>query len=164
MIRCFALAFPLLLLLAAASAGAEAPLSRTTPSHLPPIPPGGYELPLAPPLMQFPLRPRMVILTSSQPWRKFGRIDKKLSEACAARSFTERFPMQYRAVFEKKDILGVAFGHGANLYDAGALAERDKIYLFRNGDSTGCVVVVMTPDELKAANEADSKAPAPKKK
>lgn len=147
------------LTITAAPALAEQPLSRTEPEHLGPVPPGGRNLPLSPPVVEFPMRPQMVVLDSTQNWRKVGRIDKGLSDACANRRFIERFNLQFRAVFEKKDVLGVAFGNGANLYDADRRADKDKVYLFRNGDSTGCVVIVLTREEVKAANDANTKAP-----
>jgi hypothetical protein len=137
-------------LAAAGAAHAEQPLSRSQPSHMSPVPPGGYELPMAPPLTRFPMRPQAVVLNSLTGWRDVGRIDPALSQACGERRFTERFAMQFRAIFEKKDVLGVAFGNGANLNDSGKLAQADKIYLFRNGDSSACTVVELSPEELTA--------------
>jgi len=141
------------ILAAASVAAAQQPLVRTEPDHLPPVPQGGYELPLAPPLTHFPLRPQMVILNTKLDWRKTGRIDKDLSLACAARAFKEREAMQYRAIFTGTEVLGVAFGNGTNLVDVNKKAEKDKIYLFRHGDSTACVVIVLTRDEWLAAND-----------
>lgn len=147
-------------LAAASVAAAQQPLARTESGHLPPVPQGGYELPLAPPLTHFQLLPRMIILNTKLDWRKTGRIDKDLSLACAARAFRERNAMQYRAIFSKTEVLGVAFGNGTNLVDEKRKAERDKIYLFRHGDSTACVVVVMTRDEWLAANDRSGATPA----
>lgn len=141
------------LLLAAWRASADEVLTRTQPDHLPPVPEGGYQLPLAPPLTHFPIRPQMVILNTKLDWRKIGRIDKDLSLACADRAFMERDQMQYRAVLANTEVLGVAFGNGTNLVDQKRKAERDKIYLFRHGDSTACVVVVLTREEWLAAND-----------
>jgi len=129
------------------------PLQRTDPQHLAPVPPGGYDLPLAPPVVRFPLPPQWVTMRSDLDWRKAGRIDKKLSEACAARSFRELQPLRFRAVF-KGEVLGVAFGHGLNLYDPDKQADRKMIYLFRNGDSSSCVVVVMQNEDLRVLQEA----------
>jgi len=147
-------------LAAVSVAAAQQPLARTETGHLPPVPQGGYELPPAPPLTHFPLRPQMIILNTKLDWRKTGRIDKDLSLACAARVFRERSAMQYRAIFSGTEVLGVAFGNGTNLVDDKKKAERDKIYLFRHGDSTACVVVVLTRDEWLAANDRAGAAPA----
>lgn len=135
----------------ASGALAEQPLSRTEPSHMSPVPPGGYELPLAPPLTQFPMRPQMEILNSQRAWNQTGVIDKDLSFLCSQRRFVERAPMQFRAIFEKKDVLGVAFGNGTNLYDVDKKAKPGMVYLFRNGDSSACTVVALTVQELKTA-------------
>ncbi|MGQ9365576.1 hypothetical protein [Azospirillum sp. ST 5-10] len=131
-----------------AEPAAAGPLERTDPHHLAPVPPGGYDLPLAPPVMRFPLPPQWVTIRSDEDWRSAGRIDKELSKACAERRFREMVPMRFRAVFGR-DVLGVAFGHGLNLSDAGKLADPRMIYLFRNGDSTGCVVVAMTNEDAR---------------
>ncbi len=135
--------------IAAAPAAAPAGmLERTRPGHLPPVPPGGYDLPLSPPVTPFPLPPQWVTIRVNQDWRKAGKVNPKLSEACAARSFREVVPMRFRAVF-RQDVLGVAFGHGLNLHDPKKLADRRMIYLFRNGDSTGCTVVAMTNEDAQ---------------
>lgn len=152
-------------LLSAATAAAQqqAPLTRTAPGHQPPVPPGGYQLPLAPPVTRFPLPPQYVVIRSKQDWRKAGKVDKDLSRACANRQFTQLFPMQYRAIFQT-DVLGVAFGHGTNLRDPKKLADRRKIYLFRNGDSTACVVLAMDNEDVRVLNDnpapGDDKGPA----
>ena len=138
---------------------AAAPMDKTAPGHMAPVPPGGYELPLAPPVMRFPLPPQWVVIKSEQDWRKAGgRINKKLSDACALGHFGERLPMRYRAVFQR-DVFGVAFGHGLNLVDAKKLAERKMIYIFRNGDSTACQVMEMTNQDAKALAEAEGAPP-----
>lgn len=134
------------------AASADPPLQRTDPQHLRPVPPGGYDLPLAPPVMRYPLPPQLVVIRADQEWRKAGKVEKKLSDACAARSFREVAPLRYRAIF-KKDVLGVAFGHGLNLHDPDKLADRKMIYLFRNGDSTGCIVVAMNNEDLRVLEE-----------
>jgi len=126
----------------AVPAQAAGPVSRSDPQHLPPLPPGGVDLPLAPPVVRFPLPPQWVTMRSEQDWRTAGRIDPELSAACSARTFRQQEPLRFRAIF-KGEVLGVAFGHGLNLHDPKKLADRQKIYLFRNGDTSGCVVVVM---------------------
>lgn len=135
----------------ATAARSQTPLDRTEPGHQPPVPPGGYELPLAPPVTSFPLPPQYLFIRSKEDWRKAGKVDKDLSRACANRQFTERFPMQYRAIFQT-DVLGVAFGHGTNLRDPKKLADRKKIYLFRNGDSTACLVLVIDNNDARLLN------------
>lgn len=145
-------------LCAPVAATAQQPLARTEPGHLPPVPQGGYELPLAPPLTHFPMRPRMTVLNTKLDWRKVGRIDKDLSLACADRDFIERDAMLYRAFFADTEVFGVAFGWGVNLVDRKKKSEKDKIYLFRHGDSTACVVIVLTREELAAI---DSRATTP---
>jgi len=145
-----------LALLAGPAGANDDPISkveRTDPRHMPPLPPGGYDLPLSPPVVQFPLPPQWVTIRSKEDWRKAGRIDKKLSDACAARKFRQLLPMRFRAVF-RTDVLGVAFGHGLNLVDEGKLADKKMIYLFRNGDSTACVVVAMDNQDVNALKAA----------
>lgn len=135
-----ALSAGLILLALAPSVFAADRLEKTSPGHLPPVPPGGYELPLSPPVVRFPLPPQWVTIRSQEDWRSFGaKVNKKLSAACAMGRFTEHLPLRYRAVF-KNDVFGVAFGHGLNLDDSDKLARRDMIYLFRDGDSTSCMV------------------------
>lgn len=154
-----AAAFAAVALLSATAAAQQPPLTRTEPGHQPPVPPGGYQLPLAPPITKFPLPPQFVVIRSTQDWRKAGKVDKDLSRACANRQFTQLFPMQYRAIFQT-DVLGVAFGHGTNLRDPGKLADKKKIYLFRNGDSTACVVLAMDNQDVRLLN--DNPAPGDK--
>lgn len=146
---------------------AQTPLERTSPSHQAPVPPGGYNLPLAPPVMRFPLPPQLVIVRSNEDWRKFGTVVKPLSDACAARQFREQLPKRFRAIF-KGEVLGVAFGHGLNLVDPDKKADKSKIYLFRNGDSTACMVIAIDNQDLNLlralapdAGSAGSAAPAP---
>lgn len=131
-----------------AGSAVAAPVQRTDPNHLPPVPPGGYDLPLAPPVVRFPLPPQWVTIRANQDWRKTGTIDKGLSAACAARSFREVQPLRFRAIF-KGEVLGVAFGHGLNLHDSDKRADRKMIYLFRNGDSSACVVLAMRNEDLR---------------
>lgn len=138
---------------------ADSPLQRTTPGHQAPVPPGGYQLPMAPPVVRYPLPPQYVMIRSSEDWRKAGKVDEKLSRACANRAFRERSPLRYRAIFQK-DILGVAFGHGDNLYDPAKLADVKKIYLFRNGDSTGCVVLAIDNMDAKILNDGGKQTPS----
>lgn len=134
----------LLTVMTVAMADAQTRLERTEPGHLRPPPPGGYDLPLAPPVVSFPLPPEWVTIRSDEDWRKAGRIDKELSRACSLGDFHETLRLRFRAYY-KKDILGVAFGYGLNLTDLRKLADPKMIYLFRNGDSTGCVVLA-TPN------------------
>ena len=156
----FASAITAFLLLTVLPASAKGPLERTDEQHLSPVPPGGYHLPLSPPVVQYPLPPQWVTIRSTQDWRTAGRVEKKLSDACAARTFREQVPLRFRAVF-KGDVLGVAFGHGLNLVDTKQLADRKLIYLFRNGDSSGCTVVSITNEDLRVLND-DPQAAKPK--
>ncbi len=154
--------FLLAALAVAAPAAARSPLDRTDERHLPPVPPGGYDLPLAPPVVRFPLPPQWVTIRSTQDWRRAGRFEKKMSDACAARAFRERMPMRFRAFF-KGEMLGVAFGHGLNLVDSRKLADPKRIYLFRNGDSTACTVVSITNEDARVLNDDQPAAPAPRR-
>lgn len=133
------------------------PLTRTEPQHLGPVPPGGYQLPMSPPVVQFPRPPQLVVIRSTQDWRQAGQVSKELSRACAQRRFREYYPRRFRAIF-KTEVLGVAFGHGVNLVDRDGKADRRMIYLFRNGDSTACVVIAMTNEDARVLNDA---APEP---
>lgn len=143
----------------AGGAMAQTRLERSEPGHLPPVPPGGYELPLSPPVMRYPLPPQWVVINSKQDWRKFGgKMNKKLSDACAMGQFGERLRMRFRAVFQR-DVFGVAFGHGLNLNDPKKLADRKMIYLFRNGDSTACQVMEMTNRDAQLLAEEEGAAP-----
>jgi hypothetical protein len=135
----------------ATPAGAGGPITRTEPGHLAPIPPG-RDLPLLPPVVPYPPPPQLVFLRTGEDWWKAGKIEKDLSRACAARDFRELLPMRYRAVF-KTDILGVAFGHGVNLYDPDKRGKRKLIYLFRHGDSTDCTVVSMTNRDARVLDD-----------
>lgn len=150
-----------ILLVAALPAFAQSPLEKTDPQHLSPVPPGGYNLPLSPPVVPYPLPPQWVTIRSTQDWRKAGRFEKKLSDACAARHFRQLSPLRFRAVF-KGEILGVAFGHGLNLVDTKNLADRKLIYLFRNGDTTACTVVSITNEDLRVLNDDPQATPAKK--
>lgn len=140
----------------ASAAGAQTPLVQTQPGHLPPLPAEGGQLVPAQPLVGYPLRSQVLLRNPGAAWNAFGRVDQGLSDACAAHRFTERINLQYRAIFERKDILGVAFGNGTNLVDADRRAQPDMIYLFRHGDSTACVVLVMTQVEFKRANDPNA--------
>lgn len=120
-----------------------ASIERTDPQHLRPIPPRGYDLPLSPPVVRYPLPSQYVTIRKDKDWRKAGRFDRELSTACAQRRFTEDRRMRFRAVF-KGEILGVAYGNGLNLRDPEGLADPSMIYLFRNGDSAGCSVLKTT--------------------
>ena len=144
-------AFAVALLLCAVPALAAGPLERTGPGHMAPLPPGS-DLPIAPPLLHYPLPPQWVTIRTKEDWRKAGRVEKDLSKACAARSFRERIPLRFRAIF-RNEVLGVAFGHGLNLHDPKGKADRKLIYLFRNGDSTGCTVVSMTNQDARLLSE-----------
>lgn len=142
------------LILTATPTLAAGPLETTSPGHMPPVPPGGYELPLSPPVVRFPLPPQWVTIQSQEDWRKSGaKVNKKLSAACALGRFSELLPLRYRAVF-RRDVFGVAFGHGLNLSDPDRLARRDMIYLFRDGDSTNCMVAEMTNRDARVLAEA----------
>ncbi len=144
-------------LLTALPAFAQSPLSRTEPGHLSPVPPGGYNLPLAPPVVPYPLPPQWVTIRSTQDWRTAGRVEKALSNLCATGQFREQSPLRYRAIF-KGEVLGVAFGHGLNLHDPKKQANRKLIYLFRNGDSTGCTVLSLTNEDLRVINDGQPPA------
>ena len=144
-------------LLIALPAFAQSPLSRTEPQHQSPVPPGGYDLPLAPPVVRYPLPPQWVTIRSTQDWRTAGRVEKALSNLCATGKFREQSPLRYRAIF-KGEVLGVAFGHGLNLYDPKKQASRKLIYLFRNGDSTGCTVLSLTNEDLRVLNDGQPPA------
>lgn len=133
------------------------PLDRTDPAHQPPLPPGGYDLPLAPPVVRFPLPSQWMTINKDLDWRKAGIFDKKLSAACSARTFTETLPLRFRAAY-RGEILGVAFGHGLNLTDPGKLADPKMIYLFRDGDSTRCGVLKLRNDDPRVKSLPD-KAP-----
>jgi hypothetical protein len=141
--------------LLAVPAGAE-PLERTDPQHLAPLPPNGYDLPLSPPVVRFPLPAQWVTIRSDLDWRKAGTFDKKLSDACATRKFVQKQALRFRAVYNG-EVLGVAFGHGLNLSDPGKLADPKKIYLFRNGDSTQCAVLSMRNDDPAVSGVASSR-------
>lgn len=138
---------------------AQSPLNRTESGHQPPVPPGGYDLPLSPPVVRYPVPPQWVTIRSTQDWRKAGRFEKALSDLCAARKFREVMHLRYRAIF-KGDVLGVAFGHGLNLHDPGKKADRKRIYLFRNGDVTGCTVVSIANEDLRVLNDGQPPATA----
>lgn len=148
----FRLAFSITAVLLAAPAMA-APLDRTEPGHLPPVPPGGYDLPIAPPVTNFALPPQWAIIKSTQEWRRAGKFEKELSRECAARRFREVTPLRFRAFFQG-EVLGVAFGHGLNLYDPKKRADRKLIYLFRDGDATGCTVLSITNGDARVLNDA----------
>ncbi|ANC90640.1 hypothetical protein A6A40_01225 [Azospirillum humicireducens] len=147
------------LLLAGGSPALAGALERTEPGHLPPPQPGP-DLPIAPPIVQFPLPPQWMTIRSKEDWRKAGTFEKELSRDCAALRFTEITPLRFRAYFNG-EVLGVAFGHGLNLNDPDRKADRKKIYLFRNGDSTACTVQSMDnkdPRVNPAGNQAGTPA------
>ncbi|MEI6986129.1 MAG: hypothetical protein WCK65_08375 [Rhodospirillaceae bacterium] len=111
---------------------------RTDPHHMraPPDDVSGYD-------RQTPqrwYRPALVALRAKTEWRKAGKVDRDLSNACAAGRFKEVSPMQYRAIYSD-DVLGVAFGHGLNLFDPERKAKPGSVYLFRFGGSTACQVL-----------------------
>ncbi|CAO3414429.1 hypothetical protein [Azospirillum doebereinerae] len=132
-------------------------MDRTEPGHLSPVPPG-RDLPIAPPLVAYPLPPQWMTIRSTEDWRKAGKFEKDLSKDCAARRFRELIPMRFRAYF-KGEVLSVAFGHGLNLYDSGRKADRKLIYLFRNGNSTACTVQSMTNQDARLLNDAQPATP-----
>lgn len=127
-------------------------MDRTEPGHLSPVPPG-QDLPIAPPVVQYPMPPQWVTIRSNEDWRKAGKFEKELSKDCAARRFREITPMRFRAYF-KGEVLSVAFGHGLNLYDPQKKADRKLIYLFREGDSTACTVQTITNQDARLLNNA----------
>ncbi|WP_434617087.1 hypothetical protein [Azospirillum sp. B2RO_4] len=133
-------------------------LERTEPGHMAPPQPGA-SLPIAPPIVQYALPSQWMTIRSKEDWRKAGKFEKELSKECAALRFNEIEPMRFRA-FYKGEVLGVAFGHGLNLHDPGRKADRKKIYLFRNGDSTGCTVQSMDNQDPRV-NPAGSQAATP---
>ncbi|MFD1626424.1 hypothetical protein [Azospirillum griseum] len=129
-------------------------MDRTEPGHMPPVVPG-QDLPIAPPVVQFPMPPQWVTIRSNQEWRKVGKFEKDLSKDCAARRFRELSPLRFRAYF-KGEVVGVAFGHGLNLYDPQKKADRKLIYLFRDGDSTACTIQTITNEDVRVMNEAQA--------
>lgn len=133
-------------------------LERTEPGHQAPPQPGG-NLPIAPPIVQYALPSQWMTIRSKEDWRKAGTFEKELSKDCAALRFGEIEPMRFRAYY-KGEVLGVAFGHGLNLRDPGKKADRKKIYLFRNGDSTNCTVQSMDNQDPRV-NSAGSQAATP---
>ena len=58
--------------------------------------------------------------------------------------------MLFRAIFSD-DTLGVAFGHGLNLYDPDHLAKNDLIYLFRFAGTTACEVLTRKNGDARVA-------------
>ena len=144
-----------LLGVAPALAGA---LERTEPGHQAQPQPGS-SLPIAPPIVQYALPSQWMTIRSKEDWRKAGKFEKELSKDCAALRFNEIEPMRFRAYY-KGEVLGVAFGHGLNLHDPGKKADRKKIYLFRNGDSTGCTVQSMDNQDPRV-NPAGTQAGTP---
>ena len=133
-------------------------LERTEPGHQAPPQPGS-SLPIAPPIVQYALPSQWMTIRSKEDWRKAGKFEKVLSKDCAALRFNEIEPMRFRAYY-KGEVLGVAFGHGLNLHDPGKKADRKKIYLFRNGDSTGCTVQSMDNQDPRV-NPAGTQAGTP---
>ena len=137
-----------LALLSAAAAAADSPMIRTDQGHLRPPPGPGSGAALSPGPGERPrwaLPPEVVINKPKDSWRKAGKFDKKLTDACSAGEFREYTPMRFRAQFQD-DVLGVAFGHGLNLYDPKRQADRKQIYFFRFGESSGCLVL-STPNK-----------------
>lgn len=133
-------------------------LERTEQGHMAPPPPGS-SLPIAPPIVQYALPSQWMTIRSKEDWRKAGKFEKELSKDCAALRFNEIEPMRFRAYY-KGEVLGVAFGHGLNLHDPGRKADRKKIYLFRNGDSTGCTVQSIDNQDPRV-NPAGNQAATP---
>lgn len=133
-------------------------LERTEPGHQAPPQPGG-SLPIAPPIVQYALPSQWMTIRSKEDWRKAGTFEKELSKDCAALRFGEIEPMRFRAYYNG-EVLGVAFGHGLNLRDPGKKADRKKIYLFRNGDSTNCTVQSMDNKDPRV-NPAGNQAATP---
>jgi len=147
-----------LTLLGAAAPALAGALERTEQGHQAPPQPGS-SLPIAPPLVQYALPSQWMTIRSKEDWRKAGKFEKELSKDCAALRFNEIEPMRFRAYY-KGEVLGVAFGHGLNLHDPGKKADRKKIYLFRNGDSTGCTVQSMDNQDPRV-NPAGTQAGTP---
>ncbi|MBY6262841.1 hypothetical protein EI613_13130 [Azospirillum sp. 412522] len=144
-------------LLGAAPALAGA-LERTEQGHQAPPQPGS-SLPIAPPIVQYALPSQWMTIRSKEDWRKAGTFEKELSKDCAALRFNEIALMRFRAYY-KGEVLGVAFGHGLNLHDPDKKADRKKIYLFRNGDSTGCTVQSVDNQDPRV-NPAGNQAATP---
>ena len=142
------------LLLAGPAVAAEP--ARTDPGHLHP-PPDDPPTADQTALMWWPKKPQ-VVLRSKKEWHTAGKIDRALSQACSNHSFTERVYMAYRAVFAD-DVLGVAFGHGLNLFDPAHKAKPDQIYLFRFGGTTGCLVLTTRNLDPAAAPGTGAKSP-----
>ncbi|MEI8397063.1 MAG: hypothetical protein WCF85_20245 [Rhodospirillaceae bacterium] len=118
---------------------------RTAPGHL--LPPYDEFDPerLAP--TRLPSTPQIVV-RSKKEWRTSGTMNRALTEACRAGRFKERLPLQYRAIFSDA-VLGVAFGHGTNLYDPGHKGKTDTVYMFRYGDTTDCEVLTIKKSAMK---------------
>ncbi len=94
---------------------------------------------------------QVVLVDRTVPWRDAGRIVPALSDACARRQFRERRPLRFRAVYQNA-ILGMAFGHGLNLYDPEQRADPLMMYLFVNGGTSGCTVLVRPNPDARVAN------------
>ncbi len=134
-------------------------MDRTAPGHMAPVEPG-RDLPIAPPMVHFAMPPQWMTIRSNEDWRKAGNFEKELSKDCAARRFREIESMRFRAFFQG-EVLGVAFGHGLNLHDPGKKADRQMIYLFREGDSTACTVLSMSNQDPRVKGGAQGAAPTP---
>ena len=70
--------------------------------------------------------------------------------SCRAGRFREREYLLFRAIY-KDDALGVAFGHGLNLFDPDRKAKPEKIYLFWRGGSAMCEVLTTSNLDPKAS-------------
>lgn len=135
------LVLTLLCLLAALPAFAAEPV-RTDPGHLYPPPDDDPHFEQNR-LLLMPKKPQVIIRDRKKEWRKAGKMDKALTRACRAGRFREFEPLLFRAIYTD-DALGVAFGHGLNLYDPDHKAKPELIYLFWHGGTAACEVMTTT--------------------
>ncbi len=102
-----------------------------------------------------PKKSQVVIRDAKKEWRKAGKLDKALTAACRAKRFREREYLLFRAIY-KDSTLGVAFGHGLNIYDPDRKAKPGMIYLFWQGGTTACEVLTtanLDPNATKPAGK-----------
>jgi len=135
---------------------------RTDPAHLHPPPDDDPHFEDNR-LLLMPKKPQVIIRDRKKEWRKAGKMDKALTKACRAGRFSEFEPLLFRAIYTD-DALGVAFGHGLNLYDPDHKARADTIYLFWHGGTAACEVLTTTNLDPNAvpANPSGSNPLTPK--
>ena len=142
-------------MLAVPAAFAADPL-RTDPHHLAPPPDNDPHFEQNR-LMLWPKKPQVVLRDRKKDWRKAGKPDKALTKACRAGRFHEREYLLFRAIYQD-DALGVAFGHGLNLYDPDHKGKPEVIYLFWQGGTAMCEV--LTTKNLDPSAAPSAAAPA----